>query len=413
MNSHQSSPRRVVILGSTGSIGTQALDVIDSRRDRFQVVGLAAGGSDVALFARQVLDFQPQVVALAKATAGQDLQLALYAEAKQRGWNEGSFQLPRILLGPDAATELARMDCDVVLNGITGSAGLLPTLAALETGTTLALANKESLVIGGRLVTEAAAPGQIVAVDSEHSAFAQCLRSGRADEVRRLVLTASGGPFRGRSREELADVTVEQALAHPSWDMGRVVTINSSTLVNKGLELLEAWLLYGVDLDDITVVVHPGSIVHSMVEFHDGATIAQVSPPDMRLPIALGLAWPDRVEDASRPNDWTSPVQWIFEPLDDEAFPAVELARRCGRAAGSAPAVFNAANEVCVDAFCDGRIGYLDIVDTVAAVVDEHLGLAGREGGHITDEQMSVEKVLAADAWARSRAEELAFGTKG
>ncbi|GAA1390639.1 1-deoxy-D-xylulose-5-phosphate reductoisomerase [Luteococcus peritonei] len=413
VNSHQSSPRRVVILGSTGSIGTQALDVIDSRRDRFQVVGLAAGGSDVALFARQVLDFQPQVVALAKATAGQDLQLALYAEAKQRGWNEGSFQLPRILLGPDAATELARMDCDVVLNGITGSAGLLPTLAALETGTTLALANKESLVIGGRLVTEAAAPGQIVAVDSEHSAFAQCLRSGRADEVRRLVLTASGGPFRGRSREELADVTVEQALAHPSWDMGRVVTINSSTLVNKGLELLEAWLLYGVDLDDITVVVHPGSIVHSMVEFHDGATIAQVSPPDMRLPIALGLAWPDRVEDASRPNDWTSPVQWIFEPLDDEAFPAVELARRCGRAAGSAPAVFNAANEVCVDAFCDGRIGYLDIVDTVAAVVDEHLGLAGREGGHITDEQMSVEKVLAADAWARSRAEELAFGTKG
>lgn len=409
MSTHQ-QPRRVVILGSTGSIGTQALDVIATRRDQFQVVGLAAGGSDVALFARQVLDFQPRVVALARATAGQDLQLALYAEAKQRGWNEGAFQLPRILLGPDAATELARMDCDVVLNGITGSAGLLPTLATLQAGTTLALANKESLVIGGRLVTEAAGPGQLVAVDSEHSAFAQCLRAGRADEVRRLILTASGGPFRGRSRDQLADVTVEQALAHPSWDMGRVVTINSSTLVNKGLELLEAWLLYGVDLDGITVVVHPGSIVHSMVEFHDGATIAQVSPPDMRLPIALGLAWPDRVEGASRPNDWTSPVQWVFEPLDDEAFPAVELARRCGRAGGSAPAVFNAANEVCVDAFCDGRIGYLQIVDTVAAVVEEHLALAGGDGGHLTDEQMSVEGVLAADAWARRRAQEVAMG---
>lgn len=404
--SSTSTARNVVILGSTGSIGTQALEVIDERRDRFQVVGLAAGGSDVALFARQILDFSPRVVAMAKATAGQDLQLALYAEAKRRGWNSGDFALPKILLGPDAATKLARLECDVVLNGITGSAGLLPTLATLETGTTLALANKESLVIGGRLVTEAAAPGQVVAVDSEHSAFAQCLRSGRADEVRRLILTASGGPFRGRSRDELTDVTVEQALAHPSWAMGRVVTINSSTLVNKGLELLEAWLLYGVDLDDITVVVHPGSIVHSMVEFHDGATIAQVSPPDMKLPIALGLGWPERVADASEPNDWSRPVQWIFEPLDDEAFPAVELARRCGKAAGSAPAVFNAANEVCVDAFCDGRIGYLDIVDTVAAVVDEHLALAGQDGGHITDELMSVDGVLAADAWARDRAEQ-------
>lgn len=404
--SSTNTARNVVILGSTGSIGTQALEVIDERRDRFQVVGLAAGGSDVALFARQILDFSPRVVAMAKATAGQDLQLALYAEAKRRGWNSGDFALPKILLGPDAATKLARLECDVVLNGITGSAGLLPTLATLETGTTLALANKESLVIGGRLVTEAAAPGQVVAVDSEHSAFAQCLRSGRADEVRRLILTASGGPFRGRSRDELTDVTVEQALAHPSWAMGRVVTINSSTLVNKGLELLEAWLLYGVDLDDITVVVHPGSIVHSMVEFHDGATIAQVSPPDMKLPIALGLGWPERVADASEPNDWSRPVQWIFEPLDDEAFPAVELARRCGKAAGSAPAVFNAANEVCVDAFCDGRIGYLDIVDTVAAVVDEHLALAGQDGGHITDELMSVDGVLAADAWARDRAEQ-------
>ncbi|WP_420175642.1 1-deoxy-D-xylulose-5-phosphate reductoisomerase [Luteococcus sp. OSA5] len=399
--------RNVVILGSTGSIGTQALEVISTRRDQFRVVGLAAGGSDVALFAAQILEFQPQVVALSRATAGQDLQLALYAEAKKRGWNEGQVVLPRILLGPDAATELAAHPCDVVLNGITGAAGLRPTLATLQAGTTLALANKESLVIGGRLVTEAAAPGQIVAVDSEHSAFAQCLRSGRADEVRRLILTCSGGPFRGRKREELTQVTPEQALAHPSWNMGRVVTINSSTLMNKGLELLEAALLYDVDLDDITVVVHPGSIVHSMVEFHDGATIAQASPPDMKLPIALGLAWPRRVEGASAPNDWSSPVSWHFEPVDSQAFPAIELARRCGKLGGSAPAVFNAANEVCVDAFCDGRIGFLDIVDTVTAVVDEHVALAGQDGGHLSDEQMSVEAVLAVDDWARRRAAEV------
>lgn len=402
--------RDVVILGSTGSIGTQALEVISSRRDEFRVVGLAAGGSDVAQFAAQILDFQPQVAALAKATAGQDLQLALYAEAKKRGWNQGEVQLPRILLGPDAATQLAKHPCDVVLNGITGSAGLLPTLAALETGSTLALANKESLVIGGRLVTEAAAPGQMVAVDSEHSAFAQCLQAGRADEVRRLILTCSGGPFRGRSREELVDVTPEQAMAHPSWDMGRVITINSSTLVNKGLELLEAGLLYGVDLDDITVVIHPGSVVHSMVEFHDGATIAQLSPPDMKLPIALGLDWPRRIEGASRPNDWSQPTSLHFEPLDSEAFPAVELARRCGKAGGSAPAVFNAANEVCVDAFCEGRIGFLSIVDTIAAVVDEHLATCEGEGAHLSDDQMSVEGVLAVDAWARRRAAEICAG---
>lgn len=409
--SEQRDPRTVVILGSTGSIGTQALEVIDSRRDEFHVVGLAAGGSDVALFARQVIDFRPQVVALAKATAGQDLQLALYAEAKKRGWNEGEFTLPKILLGPDAATRLAAMPCDVVLNGITGSAGLMPTLATLEAGTTLALANKESLVIGGRLVTEAAAPGQMVAVDSEHSAFAQCLRAGRADEVRRLILTCSGGPFRGRSRAELADVTPEQAMKHPSWDMGRVITINSSTLVNKGLELLEAGLLYGVDLDDITVVVHPGSVVHSMVEFHDGATIAQLSPPDMKLPIALGLDWPRRIADASKPNDWSAPVDLHFERLDSDAFGAVELARRCGKAGGSAPAVFNAANEVLVDAFCEGRIGFLDITDTIARVVDEHLALAGQPGGHLSDDQMTVDGVLAVDAWARTRAAELAEAT--
>ncbi|WP_328701813.1 1-deoxy-D-xylulose-5-phosphate reductoisomerase [Aestuariimicrobium ganziense] len=399
--------RDVVILGSTGSIGTQAIEVIRERPDQFRVVALAAGGSDVATLAAQALELQPQVVAVARPTVVQDLQLALYAAAKERGWSTGETRLPQIIAGPDAATKVAAMDCDVVLNGITGSAGLLPTLAALEHGTTLALANKESLVIGGRLVTQAAAEGQIVAVDSEHSAFAQALRAGRRDEVRRLVLTASGGPFRGRTRDELGEVTPEQAMAHPTWDMGRVITINSATLVNKGLELLEAGLLYDVDLDDIVVTVHPQSIVHSMVEFHDGSTIAQASPPDMKLPIALGLTWPDRLPDAAAPCDWTTPAAWTFEPLDSVAFPAVELARRAGKAGGTAPAVYNAANEACVDAFCAGRIGFLAIVDTVTAVLDEHLAAAGDAHGHVSDDQMSVDAVLAADRWARDRAEEL------
>ena len=375
--------RDVVILGSTGSIGTQALEVVDGRRDLFRVVALSAGGSNLALLAEQVRAFSPGVVAVPDAARADALRSLL-----------GAHDVT--ILADGGNVTLAAHPCDVVLNAITGAAGLEPTLATLGAGTTLALANKESLVIGGRLVTDAAAPGQIVAVDSEHSAFAQALRAGRASEVRRLILTASGGPFRGRSRAQLTEVTPEQALAHPTWAMGRVITINSATLVNKGLELLEAALLYGVDLDDIQVVVHPSSDVHSMVEFCDGSTIAQCSPPDMRLPIALGLTWPDRVPDAARPYDWH------FEPLDNAAFPAVDLARRCGRAAGTAPAVFNAANEACVDAFCAGNLSFLGIVDTVEAVVGEHLA-----GGHVRDADLTVEAVLAADRWARARAREL------
>lgn len=394
----------MIILGSTGSIGTQAVDVISTRRDHFRVVGLSAGGSDIPTLAAQILELSPDVVALARPTVVQDLQLALYAEAQNRGWNQGDLKLPRIIAGPEASTELAGMKADVVLNGITGSAGLMPTLATLAAGTTLALANKESLVIGGRLVTEAAAPDQIVAVDSEHSAFAQALRAGRKDEVRRLVLTASGGPFRGRSRAELHDVTAEHAMAHPTWDMGRVITINSSTLVNKGLELLEAGLLYDVPLDSVHAVVHPQSIVHSMVEFHDGSTIAQCSPPDMRLPIGLALTWPRRLAGASRPIDWSRASSWTFEPLDNEAFPAVELARHCGQLGGTAPAVFNAANEECVDAFCAGRLSFTGIVDTVAAVVEDHV--RGMGDGLLRDDEMAVDAVLAADSWARTRAGE-------
>ena len=294
--------RDVVILGSTGSVGTQALEVIAARPADFRVVALAAGGRNMALLASQVLATGAQLVGVTRATAVQDLQLALYAEAARRGWSRGDVRLPRIVAGPDAAAKVAAEPCDVVLNAITGAAGLAPTLAALRAGTRLALANKESLVIGGRLVTREAVPGQIVPVDSEHSALAQCLRSGSTAEVDRLILTASGGPFRGRTRGELRDVTPAQALAHPTWDMGRMVTTNSATLVNKGLELLEAHLLFDVPLDRIDVVVHPQSVVHSMVQFVDGSTLAQCSPPDMRLPIALGLGWPDRVPGAAQPG---------------------------------------------------------------------------------------------------------------
>ncbi|QKJ19879.1 1-deoxy-D-xylulose-5-phosphate reductoisomerase [Microbacterium hominis] len=353
--------RRIVILGSTGSIGTQALDVVRANPARFEVVGLAAGTD----------------------------RAGMQAQARE-------FGVEHVALGAAEAEQLVRdVDADVVLNGITGSVGLGPTLAALETGRTLALANKESLIVGGDLVTRLARPGQIVPVDSEHSAIAQALRSGDRAEVRRLVLTASGGPFRGRNRASLANVTPAEALAHPTWDMGRVVTTNSATLVNKGLEVIEAHLLFGVPYAEIDVVVHPQSIVHSMVEFTDGSTIAQASPPDMRLPISLGLDWPHRVAGVGRPLDWTAATAWTFEPLDDDAFPAVRLAKQVGRAAGTYPGVFNAANEQAVDAFHEGRIGFLDIVDTVARVVDDH------EAPAVLDRASLAE----AERWAREAAD--------
>ena len=373
-------PRDVVILGSTGSIGTQALDVIRRNPGRFRVVGLAAGGSDVAALAAQVDEFSVAHVAVADPAAAD----ALTATGAT------------VHTGPDAATEVAGLDVHTVLNGITGAVGLRPTLAALEAGSVLALANKESLIIGGELVTAVARPGQIVPVDSEHSAMAQCLRSGRAEEVRKLILTASGGPFRGRARDQLQSVTLEQALAHPTWDMGPVVTINSATLMNKGLELIEAHLLFGVPLDAIEVVVHPQSIVHSMVEFVDGSTIAQASPPDMRLPIALGMAWPDRVPDAAPACDWSSAATWEFFPLDDEAFPAVGLASRAAAAGGIAPAVLNAANEQAVAAFREARIGFLGITELVDRVMQETLPSGANRGNRVT-----LEDVLDADAWAR------------
>jgi 1-deoxy-D-xylulose-5-phosphate reductoisomerase len=392
-------PREVVILGSTGSIGTQALDIIRRNPDRFRVVALAAGGGNPGLLAEQVAEFEPAAVAVADAAARPEVRAALGAYFGQTdGGSTSGRPQPELLAGPDAVCELAGWPCDVVLNGVTGAAGLRATLAALDAGRVLALANKESLIVGGPLVTSRAKPGQIVPVDSEHSTIAQCLRAGSRSEVRRLILTASGGPFRGRSRSDLEGVTPAQALAHPTWNMGPLVTVNSATLVNKGLEVIEAHLLFGFGLDRIDVVVHPQSIVHSMVEFLDGATIIQASPPDMRLPISMGMAWPERVADAALRLDWTVAAAWTFEPLDDSAFPAVALARSAAAAGGTAPAVYNAANEVCVADFLAGRISFTRIVDTVARIVSEHDGARSA----VT----SVADVLAVDDWARRRARE-------
>ncbi|MEY3846434.1 MAG: hypothetical protein RJA66_701 [Actinomycetota bacterium] len=352
--------RRVIILGSTGSIGTQALEVIEANPDRFQVVGLAAG---------------------------QNAEL-LAEQAKK-------FNVKDAVQGAEAATRMVEdLDAEVVINGITGSIGLAPTLATLKSGKTLALANKESLIVGGRLVTEAAQPGQIVPVDSEHSALAQCLLGGTAQEVRKLILTASGGPFRGWSREQLQDVTPAQALAHPTWVMGKVVTTNSATMVNKGLELIEAHLLFDIPFDRIEVTVHPQSIVHSMVEFVDGSVLAQCSPPDMRLPIALGMSWPARVPNVAKACDWTKAATWTFEPLDENVFGAVRLARQVGSAGLTYPAVYNAANEQAVEAFHAGWIGFNQIVDLVKRVVD----------AHEPESELSLEGVLRAEVWARDRA---------
>ncbi len=354
--------RRVIVLGSTGSIGTQALEVIAENPDRFELVGISAGTN----------------TQLANAQAA-------------------NFRLPgeKVVFGAEAASRLvSETEADVVVNGITGSVGLAPTLATLASGKTLALANKESLIVGGKLVTDAALPGQIVPVDSEHSAIAQALRSGTDAEVAKLVLTASGGPFRGFTKTQLEAVTPAQALAHPTWNMGKVVTTNSASLVNKGLEIIEAHLLFGIEFDRIAVTVHPQSIVHSMVEFIDGSVIAQASPPNMKLPIALGMSWPDRVPAVVAPCDFSKASTWQFEPLDENVFTSVRLARRVGEAGLTYPAVFNAANEIAVEAFHAGRLRFDQIVELIERVVDAHQPEA----------TLTLDGVLAAERWARDRA---------
>jgi 1-deoxy-D-xylulose-5-phosphate reductoisomerase len=377
-------PTGVALLGSTGSVGEQALDVIRAAEGRFRVVALAAGRSAERL-AAQARELRPAAVGLVDET-----QAAALAAELPPGC--------RLAVGAEAVAELAAGDdADVVLNGVTGSAGLAPTLRALEAGRRLALANKESLIVGGELVTALAKPGQIVPVDSEHSGLAQCLRAGRPDEVARLVVTASGGPFRGRSAADLAAVTPAQALAHPTWAMGPVITINSATLMNKGLEVIEAHLLFGVPYDRIEVVVHPQSIVHAMVEWCDGSTVAQLSMPDMRLPIGLALGWPERDERPVGRIDWTRAATLEFQPVDRATFPLLDLAVQAGRQGGTAPAALNAANEEAVDAFLAGRLPFPGI----AEVVDE---ISGR---HRPPAALDLEAVLAAERWSRGLARTL------
>ena len=378
---------RVLILGSTGSIGVQALEVISEHPDRFSVVGLGAGGANRDLLARQAREFgiAPAAVAVADADAAERLSTELGAG---------------VLGGPEAMTRLIEtVEADVVLNAVVGSIGLGPSLATLHSGARLALANKESLVAGGALVLAAAAPGQIVPVDSEHSAIAQCLRGGTFDEVDRLVLTASGGPFRGYTAAQLEQVTPEQAGHHPTWSMGPMITLNSATLVNKALEVIEAHLLFDVLYERIDVTVHPQSIVHSMVTFVDGATIAKASPPSMKLPIALALGWPDRVPGSSQACDFSTASAWTFEPVDNAVFPAIDLARRAGTAGGSLTAVYNAANEAAAQGFFDGTIRFPQIVEIIGRVLDDADQWRPTPG--------TVEEILAADAWARRRAAEL------
>ena len=375
--------RAVTLLGSTGSIGTQALDVIARHPERFAVHGLAAG-TNVARVIEQARAFDVRHIAMADAAAAAEVRAALPGVA--------------VLDGPEGVAELAAQPVDVVLNGIDGSRGLVPTLAALDAGSRVALANKESLVLGGPLVLAAVRkPDQLVPVDSEHSALAQCLRGGGATEVARLVVTASGGPFRGWTADALRGVTPEQALAHPTWDMGPLVTVNSATLANKGLEVIEAHLLFGIPYACIDVVVHPQSIVHGMVEFSDGATIAKLSPPDMRLPIQLALGWPERLGFAPTRMDWTAAQSLTFEPVDHATFPLVGLAVAAGESGGTAPGVFNAANEEAVAAFLDRRLGFAAIAGVVAAVLDRH------DAGPAAD----IDTVLAAEQWARSQARTL------
>jgi len=345
--------RDVVILGSTGSIGVQALEIIDANPGQFRVVALTAAGNNIDLLVAQAAKFKVSVVGVTHNA------------------DQVRSRLPgvQVIDGPDASTEVAAITCDVVLNAITGSIGLAPTLAALRVGNTLALANKESLVAGGEMVMALAKPGQLLPVDSEHSALWQALKSGTKSEVSKLILTASGGPF--RDRDDLSTVTIAEALAHPTWAMGPVVTINSSTLVNKGLEIIEAHYLFDIPYEQIEAVIHPQSVVHSLVEFVDGSTIAQASPPNMKGPIAYALSYPDRLAKASVPIDWSAPSTWSFAPIDAVKFPAVDVARRCGSLGGGLPAIFNAANEVAVAAFLDSHIGYSAIIDTVDAVVQQ------------------------------------------
>ena len=380
--------RSISILGSTGSIGTQALDVVRRNPDRFKVTGLSVAGANQELLVGQIREFLPPYVAIADEGAAPDIAAKL-----------GSIRGVELIVGPDAAEILAR-DCeaDVVLNALVGFAGLGPTLAALQTGKTLALANKESLVVGGELVTDLikGEPERLLPVDSEHAALAMALRGERREDLKRVVLTGSGGPFRGWSGAELAKASVKEALQHPVWSMGPKITIDSATLMNKGLEVIEAHYLFDLEYSQIHVLIHPEGVVHAMAEFRDGSVRAEMARPDMRLPIQLALAWPERLHTGVEPVPLTE-GSLTFEPVDREAFPALDLAYRVGGLGLTFPAVMNAANEVAVMAFLEGKIPLMRIVEVVQAVVDEH------DPGSV----VSVVTIERADTWARARAAEI------
>jgi 1-deoxy-D-xylulose-5-phosphate reductoisomerase len=382
--------RRITVLGSTGSIGTQGLEVIEKNNDKFELVGLSAG-KNFEVLADQINKFNPQKVSVTDEKTADLLKQKL-----------GSTKT-EILVGENASAEIAGLSSDVVLNGITGAAGLPATISALKSGAKLALANKESLVIGGKLVLDIAAKDQIIPVDSEHSALAQCLRGENKSQIKKLILTASGGPFRGKSKSDLEKVTLEEAMKHPTWAMGQVVTINSATLMNKGLEVIEAHLLFGIDFKDIEVVVHPQSIVHSMVEFVDGSTIAQASPPNMKVPIALALSWPDRLENISPAIDWAKASNWNFEPVDENVFSALKIARKAGEAGGYIPAVMNAANEECVCAFILNQIKFTRITEIVEKVVNLFLD----NSKNTETSKLSIDDIFRIDLEARNKTKEL------
>ena len=380
--------RSLAILGSTGSVGTQALDVVRRNPDRFKVVGLSAG-TNRELLVGQIREFMPPYVAIADEEAAVDLREKLVG-----------IRGVELFVGPDAAEMLARdVEADMVVNALVGSAGLAPTLAALQSGKSLALANKESLVVGGELVTDLVKgePERLIPVDSEHAALAQVLRGERREDVKRVILTGSGGPFRGWTRTELAKASVKEALAHPVWQMGPKITIDSATLVNKGLEVIEAHYLFGLEYSQIHVVIHPEGIVHALVEFRDGTLLAQFAVPDMRLPIQLALAWPERLPTgvASVP---LVDSRLSFEPVDREAFQAIDLAYRVGGLGLTFPAVMSAGNEVAVMAFLEGKIPLTRIVEVIQAVVDEH---------EAPSSVVSIVSLERADAWARKRAAEI------
>jgi 1-deoxy-D-xylulose-5-phosphate reductoisomerase len=379
--------RAVAILGSTGSIGTQALDVVRRNPDRFKVVALAAATSH-ELLVGQIREFLPPLVAIADEEAAQEIKAGL-----------GSIRGMEILAGTEAAETLAReSEADVVLNAMVGAVGLAPSLAALQSGKSLALANKESLIVGGELVMDLVKgePDRLIPVDSEHAALAQCLRGERKEDLKRVVITASGGPFREWSREELSKASVKEALAHPTWTMGPKITVDSATLMNKGLEVIEAHYLFGLEYRDIDVVVHPESIIHGIAEFADGSMMAQLSQPDMRLPIQLALGFPDRLPTGIQGLDLARLGRLTFEDLNNEAFPSVGLAYSAGEKGSTFPAVLNAANEVAVMAFLEGKIRLTAIPEIVEAT------LAGHEPADV----VSVVTLNRADTWARRQASE-------